>query len=142
MGVRCVVHGDDFTFTGKREDLLEINGKLEDSYEFKMRALLGDEPEDDREITILNRRIRWEGGCVHYEADTKHVSEILKYFNLCEESKSSYCAVCEGNQGRVVEGWFGAISRKGERIPWIGSSSQLLVSRSSGHPVRCEGDLS
>ena len=44
-GVRCVSHGDDFTFTGKREDLLEIKRKLEESYELKMRALLGDEPE-------------------------------------------------------------------------------------------------
>ena len=57
-GVRCVVHGDDFTFIGKRQDLLEISGELEESHELKMRALLGDEPEDDREITILNRRIR------------------------------------------------------------------------------------
>ena len=86
-GVRCVVHGDDFTFTGKREDLLAIKSKMEESYELKMRALLGDEPGDDREITILNRRIRWEGGCLHYEADTKHVSEILKYFSLNDESK-------------------------------------------------------
>jgi len=86
-GIRCVVHGDDFTFTGTREDLLEIKRKMEESYELKMRALLGDEPEDDREITILNRRIKWEGGCLQYEAATKHVSEILKYFKLCEESK-------------------------------------------------------
>ena len=27
-GVRCVVHGDDFTFTGKREDLLSIKSKM------------------------------------------------------------------------------------------------------------------
>mgnify|MGYP005699775581 CR=1 FL=1 len=30
----------------------------------------------------------WKEGCLHYEADTKHVSEILKYFNLNDESKS------------------------------------------------------
>ena len=29
--VRCVVHGDDFTFTGKREDLLTIRSKMEES---------------------------------------------------------------------------------------------------------------
>ena len=62
-GVRCVAHGDDSTFTGKREDLLTIKSKMEESYELKMRALLGDEAGDDREITILNRGIRWEGGC-------------------------------------------------------------------------------
>ena len=43
-----MVHGDDFTFTGKREDLFAIKSKMEESYELKMRALLGDEPGDDR----------------------------------------------------------------------------------------------
>ena len=40
-GVRCVVHGDDFTFTGKRRDLFVIKQMLEESYELKMRAMLG-----------------------------------------------------------------------------------------------------
>ena len=44
----------------------------------KMRAMLGDEFGDDKEMTILNRRIPWKEGCLHYEADTKHVDEILK----------------------------------------------------------------
>ena len=52
-----------------------------------MRAMLGDDFGDDQEITILNRRIVWKEGCLHYEADTKHVSEILKYLNLNDESK-------------------------------------------------------
>ena len=44
---------------------------------------------DDKEITILNRLISWQGGCIHYEADPKHVFEILKYFNLNDASKIS-----------------------------------------------------
>ena len=83
-----MVHGDDFTFTGKRADLLFIKSKMEESYELKMRAMLGGDFGDDREITILNRRIEWKDGCLHYEADTKHVSEILKYFDLNDESKT------------------------------------------------------
>ena len=27
------------------------------------------------------------GGCIHYEADPKHVFEILRYFNLNDASK-------------------------------------------------------
>ena len=42
-GVRCVVHGDDCTFSGKRTDLLWIKSKMEESYELKMRAMLGDD---------------------------------------------------------------------------------------------------
>ena len=29
LGVRCVVHGDDFTFIGKQRDLLETKRRLE-----------------------------------------------------------------------------------------------------------------
>ena len=35
---------------------------MEDSYELKMRAMLGDDFGDDKEITILNRLISWQGG--------------------------------------------------------------------------------
>jgi len=86
-GVRCVAHGGDFTFSGKQADLLWIKSKMEESYELKMRAMLGDDFGDDKEITILNRLISWKEGCIHYEADPKHVFEILKYFNLNDESK-------------------------------------------------------
>ena len=82
-----MVHGDDFTFSGKQADLSWIESKMEESYEMKMRAMLGDEFGDDKEITILNRRISWKEGCLHYEADTKHVDEILTCFNLNDESK-------------------------------------------------------
>ena len=80
VGVRCVVHGDDFTFTGKRRDLFEIKRKLEESYELKMRAILGDETEDDKEITLLNRTLIWTSGSITFEADPKHVRGILSYF--------------------------------------------------------------
>ena len=52
-----------------------------------MRAMLGDDFGDDKEITILNRLISRKEGCIHYEADPKHVFGILKYFNLNDESK-------------------------------------------------------
>jgi len=62
---RCVAHGGDFTFSGKQSDLLWIKSKMEESYELKMRAMLGDDFGDDKEITILNRLISWKEGCIH-----------------------------------------------------------------------------
>ena len=56
-----MAHGDDFSFSGKQSDLLYIKSKMEDSYELKMRAMLGDDFGDDKEITILNRLISWQG---------------------------------------------------------------------------------
>ena len=80
--VRCVVHGDDFTFTGERETLRGIAGRMKQTYELKVRGIVGDEPEDDKEIVILNRTLRWKERGIEYEADNKHVKEILRHFNL------------------------------------------------------------
>ena len=61
---------------------------MEESYELKMRAMLGDDFGDDKEIANLNRSISWRGESIHYEADPKPVSEILKYFDLDDDSKT------------------------------------------------------
>ena len=37
----CVVHGDDFTFTGYDEDLDFIESIMKDAYEIKVRGRLG-----------------------------------------------------------------------------------------------------
>ena len=63
----------------KRRDLFELKRKLEESYELKMRASLGDEAEDDKEITLLNRMLVWAHGSLTFEADPKHVREMFFY---------------------------------------------------------------
>jgi hypothetical protein len=88
-GIRCVVHGDDFTFTGLKEDLLDVAKSMKNAYELKVRAILGDEQEDDKNITILNRNLSWEEDGLKYEADDKHVTAILDYFGLDETSKGA-----------------------------------------------------
>ena len=85
--VRCVVHGDDFTFVGERGPLEEVAKGMRKHYELKVRAVLGDEARDDKEVTILNRKLKWVGDSLEYEADDRHVKEILEYFGLTEESK-------------------------------------------------------
>jgi hypothetical protein len=87
--IRCVVHGDDFTFTGLKKDLLDVAKSMKDAYELKVRAILGDEQEDDKKITILNRNLSWSENGLEYEADDKHVTAILDYFGLDETSKGA-----------------------------------------------------
>ena len=36
----CIVHGDDFTFTGYDEDLDCIEGIMKDAYEIKVRGMV------------------------------------------------------------------------------------------------------
>ena len=68
-----VVHGDDFTFCGLEEDLMWIKGSMETWFEIQVRALMGMDAKDDKEVTILGksggqekglsmRRVRSTGG--------------------------------------------------------------------------------
>jgi hypothetical protein len=61
---------------GYEEDLKNIVKEMEGWYELKVRGILGGEPGDDKEITILNRMIRWKNGVIEYEADLKHAKVI------------------------------------------------------------------
>ena len=80
--VSCVVHGDDFTFEGPPDALKEVTAGLQKVWLVKVRATLGPEPEDDKEVSILNRVIRWAEGSLLYEADPRHVEKLLKEAGL------------------------------------------------------------
>ena len=60
---------------------------MESWYEIKMRGIMGDEDGDLKEITILNRPIRWRGGSIEYEADPKHAEEVVRRSGLEMDSK-------------------------------------------------------
>ena len=61
--ISVVVHGDDFTLCGLEEDLWWIKGLMESWFEIKVRGVLGPDPGDQKEVTILGRRVVWgEGG--------------------------------------------------------------------------------
>jgi hypothetical protein len=83
----CVVHGDDFTFSGMEEDLDWIEGMMKSWFEVKVRARLGPEPGDDKEISVLGRQVTWEDWGITYRADEKHRNIILERFGLDEGSK-------------------------------------------------------
>jgi hypothetical protein len=78
-GLRCVVHGDDFTFLGFEEDLQNVATQMQGWYDLKASGILGGKSDDLKEISILNRRLTWTGDVMTYEADIKH-GEII-----CEE---------------------------------------------------------
>jgi len=65
-------------------------------YEIKVRGVLGGKEGDDEEITILNRKLKWAIGDnkIEYEADPKHVKEVLRIMNL-ESSSKGRDAPCE-----------------------------------------------
>ena len=77
-GVSCVVHGDDFTFEGEADALLGIPEALRNFWLIKVRGILGPDKTDDKEISILNRVVRWTEDGILYEADPRHVEKLLR----------------------------------------------------------------
>ena len=61
--------------------------------------MLGDEQDDDKEVTILNRTLRWTAGGLEYEADGRHAQEIVGYFGLEEDSKGLTTAMAKEPMG-------------------------------------------
>ena len=79
--VGCVVHGDEFTFEGP-PGALKVADDLRKVWIIKVRATLGPEPSDDKEVSILDRVARWCDDCLLYEADPRHVEKLSKETRL------------------------------------------------------------
>eukprot|EP00975_Prorocentrum_lima_P046240 9670778-Prorocentrum_lima.AAC.1 len=60
---------------------------MEEWYEIKVRAILGPEGRDDKEVVILGRIVRWTEQGIEYRADPKHRQIVLEYFGFSEDSK-------------------------------------------------------
>ena len=57
--VRLVVHGDDFTHSGTKNELEKMKKKMGEWYDVKDRGTMGSEEDEIKEVTILGRRLRW-----------------------------------------------------------------------------------
>ncbi|CAK0896231.1 unnamed protein product [Prorocentrum cordatum] len=75
-------HGDDFVLEGSRGGTESICEALKTKFIVKDRGVLGPAPTDAKEITRLNRVVRWRdrwgqgGGAIEYEADPRR-AQIL-----------------------------------------------------------------
>ena len=84
LQARIVVHGDDFTILGTDKSIRYIEDEMRKKYQIKMRGVLGPDRHDCKEITILNRILRWTPYGLEYEPDPRH-AEIIVH-EMCVES--------------------------------------------------------
>jgi hypothetical protein len=96
-GVRVVVWGDDFTFLGREKHLKDMADKMADWYEIKVRAMMGPDPGDDKEVRILNRVIKWERDKITYVADDKHVVRIMDELGFDDDTKGVDMPIKKGH---------------------------------------------
>ena len=86
-GLMCVVHGDDFTFLGEEKDLKEVKAKMEEWYEVTDRGMIGHGDRSKKEVSILNRDLKWMEDYLEYKADPKHRDLIIADMGIMGESK-------------------------------------------------------
>eukprot|EP00973_Karenia_brevis_P051500 7151274-Karenia_brevis.AAC.1 len=75
---------------------------METWFEIKVRAILGPEERDDKEVTILGRLVRWTNEGIEYEADPKHRKLVMDYFGFDEKTKP---IGTNGDREDKVEEW-------------------------------------
>ena len=56
-------------------------------YELKGRGILGEEPNDDKEITILGRKLKGANSVTTYVADSGHAKVIYEVMGVGRDSK-------------------------------------------------------
>ena len=74
----CSVHGDDFTVSGPCSSLNWFETTMKQKYELTVGGRLGPGADDDKEISVLNRIIRWTCSGIEYEADPRQVEKLLR----------------------------------------------------------------
>ena len=60
--------------------------KMKGWFELKVRAILGPEEQDDKEVIILGRIVRWKEWGVEFEADPRHRQVLADFFGFTEAS--------------------------------------------------------
>ena len=76
--LRAVVHGDDFTVLGNRDELQWYKRKVMEKFDIKDRGMVGPDDGDMKSIRILNRMITWEETGIVCEPGQRHVETIVR----------------------------------------------------------------
>ena len=86
VDMELLVHGDDFVGVGDEDAALTLVTMLSAVFELKVRAQLGPDRNDAKEVRVLNRMIRYvnddRGERAEYEADPRHAELIVSQLGL------------------------------------------------------------
>jgi hypothetical protein len=99
LGVRCIVHGDDFVLSGRAAALDEVKAGMHARFLLKELGRLGGGPGELRELRVLNRVIQWTPAGLRYEADPRHAEILVRGVAGAERALSA-----PGTHSRDFEG--------------------------------------
>ena len=76
-----MVHGDDFISTGPDDSLKWMEQMLSKDFKIKT-SKIGPEKDDDKELKVLNRILRYTDSGIEMEADLRHAEIIVQQLGL------------------------------------------------------------
>ena len=134
-GVRVVVHGDDFTYSGKHRHLEAIRKWMEGWCEIKFRGIMGSGVGDVKEREILGRTLRRTERGLELEADEKHRRILMERCGLEDGSNHADApmVVGEGGEGEQIrpEKEIGDDDGGGELAPREATWYRAMVARAN-----------
>ena len=81
--LRVVVYGDDFTVVGTYSDINWFEATMEAKYAITKRGRLGSGKSDEKEMTLLNRVVRWvDGAGLEVEADPRQAERLVAQLGM------------------------------------------------------------
>eukprot|EP00973_Karenia_brevis_P025986 3585602-Karenia_brevis.AAC.1 len=95
---------------------------MEEWYEIRVRAILGPEKHDDKEVVILGRVVGWTEHGIEYQADPKQRKIVLDYLGFSEDSKG---LGINGDKEEKIEEWEKQVLSKGEAKEYRGVAARL-----------------
>jgi hypothetical protein len=103
LGVRCIVHGDDFVLSGTASALDEVKAGMHARFLLKELGRLGGDLGELRELRVLNRIIRWTPQGLKYEADPRHAEILVRGVAGAERALSAPGTHSKDFEGASVE---------------------------------------
>ena len=91
--------------------------QLKSEYAIKAEVL-GPEPELSKEIKTLNRSIRWCGGKLEYEADSRHAEVIIEECEVRSWRAAKTTAVQEAAVDGSEKGGIEVQDPEKDEVPW------------------------
>ena len=76
------VHGDDFTSLAVDSNLRWLSDQFKTRFEIKEKGIMGPDPQDIKEVRLLNRIITWGPKGIDFEADQRHAEILCQDLNL------------------------------------------------------------
>ena len=112
--VAGTVHGDDIFVAGRRQEIAKMGATLKKRWETRDQ-MIGPKPDDQKELRILNRTVRWCKDGLVFAANLRHGREVVDELGLSKSKPVSSPATADGG-ARCQDDEFKPLNEEEKRL--------------------------